>query len=61
MRKISICLSDPQGQDEEVAQERAQNSLKKGVLFGGPSIEGEHACELRGAHPGSPCSRGASV
>src|SRR5277367_1648166 len=29
----SICLSDPQGRDEAVAQERAQNSVK-GVHFG---------------------------
>src|ERR1700739_4020731 len=30
---LSICLSDPQGQDG-VAQEGAQNSVKKGVHFG---------------------------
>jgi hypothetical protein len=30
----SICLSDPQGRDEAVAQEGAQNSVKKGVHFG---------------------------
>ena len=65
---LSICLSDPQGQDEAVAQEGAQNSVKKGVHFGTPSIEGERAREPRGAHPsltlahpGSPCSQGASV
>jgi hypothetical protein len=27
----SICQSDPQGRDEAVAQEGAQNSVKKGV------------------------------
>ena len=31
---LSICLSDPQGRDETVAQEGAQNSVKKGVHFG---------------------------
>jgi hypothetical protein len=31
---LSICLSDPQGRDEAVAQEGAQNSVKKGVHFG---------------------------
>ena len=30
---LSICLSDPQGQGEAVAQEGAQNSVKKGVPF----------------------------
>jgi hypothetical protein len=30
---LSICLSDPQGQDEAVAQEGAQYSVKKGVHF----------------------------
>ena len=30
----SICLSDPQGRDEAVAQEGAQNSVKKRVHFG---------------------------
>ena len=30
----SICLSDPQGRDEAVAQERAQNSVKKRAHFG---------------------------
>ena len=34
-----------------VAQEGAQNSVKKGSPFWDPSIEGERACELRGAHP----------
>ena len=29
----SICLSDPQERDEAVAQEGAQNSVKKGVPF----------------------------
>ena len=42
---LSICLSDPQGRDEAVAQEGAQNSVKKGVHFGTPSIEGELARE----------------
>jgi hypothetical protein len=31
---LSICLSDPQGRDEAVAQEGAQNSVKMGVHFG---------------------------
>ena len=31
---LSICLSDPQGRDEAVGQEGAQNSVKKGVHFG---------------------------
>jgi hypothetical protein len=31
---LSICLSDLQGRDEAVAQERAQNSVKKGVHLG---------------------------
>ena len=31
---LSICLSDPQGRDEAIAQEGAQNSVKKGSLFG---------------------------
>jgi hypothetical protein len=30
---LSICLSDPQGRDEAVAQKGAQNSVKKGVHF----------------------------
>jgi hypothetical protein len=46
----SICLSDPQGRDEAVAQERAQNSVKKSP-FGDPSIEDERAREPRDAHP----------
>jgi hypothetical protein len=29
----SICLSDPQGRDEAVTQERAQNNVKKGSPF----------------------------
>src|SRR5271154_3608600 len=29
----SICLSDPQGRDEAVVQEGAQNSVKKGSPF----------------------------
>jgi hypothetical protein len=41
----SICLLDPQGRDEAVAQEGAQNSVKKGVHFWDPSIEGERARE----------------
>jgi hypothetical protein len=67
----SICLSDPQGRDEVVVQ-GAQNSVKKESPFWDPSIEGQRAREPRGAHPsltrrspwahpGSPCSRGASV
>jgi hypothetical protein len=47
---LSICLSDPQGRDEAVAQ-GAQNSVKKGGPFWDPSIEGERAREPRGAHP----------
>ena len=47
----SICLSDPQGRDEAVTQEGAQNSVKNGSPFWDPSIEGERARELRGAHP----------
>ena len=31
---LNICLSDPQGRDETVAQEGVQNSVKKGVYFG---------------------------
>jgi hypothetical protein len=34
MTERAICLSDPQGRDEAVAQEGAQNSVKKGVHFG---------------------------
>jgi hypothetical protein len=30
---LRICLSDPQGQDEAVEQDGAQNSVKKGVYF----------------------------
>jgi hypothetical protein len=41
----SICLSDPQERDEAVAQEGAQNSVKKGSPFWDPSIEGERARE----------------
>ena len=49
---LSICLSDPQGQDEALAQEEAQNSVKKGVYFGTHrSFGGERAREPRGAHP----------
>ena len=47
---LSICLSDPQGRDEEVAQEGPKQ--RKGVHFGtyksGVSV---HASP-RGAHPG---------
>jgi hypothetical protein len=53
----SICLSDPQGRDEAVAQEGAQNRVKKGVHFWDPSIEGERAREPRGAHPLARCER----
>jgi hypothetical protein len=52
------------GQDEAVAQEEAQNSVKKGVHFGTHrSRVSVHASyeTLTLAHPGSPCSRGASV
>ena len=59
----SICLSDPQGRDEAVAQEGAQNSVKKGVHFGTHksrvSVHASHeALTLHSpvAHPGSPCS-----
>jgi hypothetical protein len=31
---LSICLSDPHGRDEAVAQEGAQNRVKTGVHFG---------------------------
>jgi hypothetical protein len=44
----SICLSDPQGRDEVVAQ-GAQNSVKESP-FWDPSIEGERAREPC-AHP----------
>jgi hypothetical protein len=47
----STCLSDPQGRDEAVAQEGAQNSVKKRVHFWDPSIEGECAREPRSVHP----------
>jgi hypothetical protein len=46
-----ICRSGPQGRDEVVAQEGAENSIKKGSPFWGPSIEIECAREPRGAHP----------
>ena len=39
---LSIRLWDPQGRDEAVAQEAAQNSVGKGAHLG-PSIEGERA------------------
>jgi hypothetical protein len=51
---LSICLSDPQGRDEAVAQEGAPNSVKEEGPFWDPSIEGERAREPRGAHPRSP-------
>ena len=41
----SICLLGPQGRDEAVAQEGAQNSVKKGSPFCDPLIEGERARE----------------
>jgi hypothetical protein len=47
----SICLSEPQGRDEAVAHEGAQNSVKKESPFWDPSIERERAREPRGAHP----------
>ena len=57
----SICLSDPQGRDEAVAQEGAQNSVKKRVHFGTHrsrvSVHASHeALTLHSpvAHPGSP-------
>jgi hypothetical protein len=61
---FSICLSDPQGRDEAIAREGAQNSVKKGVYFGTyrsrVSMHASHEA-LTLAHPDSPCSRGASV
>ena len=58
---LSICLSDPQGRDEAVAQERAQNSVKKRVHFGTHrsrvSVHASHeALTLHSpvAHPRSP-------
>jgi hypothetical protein len=64
----SICLSDPQGRDEAVAQEGAQNSVKKGVHFGTHksrlSVHASHevlTLHSPVAHPGSPCLRGTSV
>jgi hypothetical protein len=57
---LSICLSDPKGGDEAVAQKGAQNSVKKGVHFGDLSIKGERAREPRGAHP-SPTHRSPSL
>jgi hypothetical protein len=58
----------PEGRDEAVAQEGAQNSVKKGVHFRTHrprvSVHASHeALTLHSpvAHPGSPCSRGASV
>jgi hypothetical protein len=51
---LSICLSDPQGRDEAVAQEGAQNSVKKGVHFGAhrsrASVHASHEA-LTLAHP----------
>jgi hypothetical protein len=41
---LSIRLSDPQGRDDVVAQEGAQNNAKKGVHFGThPSRVSVHA------------------
>jgi hypothetical protein len=58
---LSICLSDRQGRDEAVAQEGAQNSVKKVVYFGTHrsrvSVHASHeALTLHSsvAHPGSP-------
>ena len=58
---LSICLSDPQGRDEAVAQEEAQNSVKKGVHFwthrSRVSVHASHeALTLHSpvAHSGSP-------
>jgi hypothetical protein len=55
------CMPDPQGQDEAVAQEGDQNSVKKGVHFGTHrsrvSVHASHeALTLHSpvAHPGSP-------
>src|SRR5213075_1289186 len=71
---LSICLSDPQRRDEAVAQEGAQNSVKKGVHLGTHrsrvSVHVSHEALTLGhpqspwitlGHPGSPCSRDASV
>jgi hypothetical protein len=44
---LSIYPSDPQGRDDAVAREGAQNSVKKGST----SIQGERGHEPRGAHP----------
>jgi hypothetical protein len=64
----SICLSDPQGREKAVAQDGAQNSIQKRVHFGTHrsrvSVHASYeALTLHSpvAHPGSPCSRGASV
>ena len=58
-KPLSVCLSD-QGRGEVVAQEGAQNSVKKGVYFGTRRSRRatRHSPFI---HPGSPCSRGASV
>jgi len=45
---LSVCLSDPPGRDEAVAQEGAQNSVKEGSPILG---QGERAREPRGAQP----------
>jgi hypothetical protein len=42
---LTICLSDPHGRDEAVAQEGTQNNVKKEGLFWAPSLEGERARE----------------
>jgi len=43
---LSICLSDPRGRDQAVAQEGAQNGIEKGVRFGthrsGVSVHASH-------------------
>jgi hypothetical protein len=43
---LSIYRSDRQGRDEAVAQEGAQNSVKKESPFWDPSIEGERKGDL---------------
>jgi hypothetical protein len=54
---LNICLSDPHGQGEAVAQVGAQNSGKKGVYFGTHrsrvSVHASHEA-LTLAHPRSP-------
>jgi hypothetical protein len=43
---LSICLLDLQERDEAVAQEAAQNSVKKGAHLG-PSIESERGAGVK--------------